>query len=151
MSLERRRRARAPHDTNHEPGPALRGRVASSNEVTTIFARDLTAAKAATAQRETLQAQLRESQKMQAMGTLAGGIAHDFNNILSAILGNVELARHDLPDESPAQTSLQEIDKAGRRARDLVRQILTFSRNEAPVRSPCTWMNWYRKPRAWCA
>ncbi|MFO1263262.1 MAG: response regulator [Rhodoferax sp.] len=136
VSLERRRRARAPHDTNHEPGPALRGRVASSNEVTTIFARDLTAAKAATAQRETLQAQLRESQKMQAMGTLAGGIAHDFNNILSAILGNVELARHDLPDESPAQTSLQEIDKAGRRARDLVRQILTFSRNEAAVRSP---------------
>lgn len=73
---------------------------------------------------------------MQAMGTMAGGIAHDFNNILSAILGNVDLAKQDVDTDSPALPSLQEIDKAGRRARDLVRQILTFSRNEVPTRTP---------------
>ena len=97
--------------------------------VTTVFARDLTARKA-------MEAQLRQSHKMQAMGTMAGGIAHDFNNILGAILGNVELARQDAGAESPSQVSLTEIEKAGRRARDLVRQILTFSRNEAPRRLP---------------
>jgi two-component system cell cycle sensor histidine kinase/response regulator CckA len=105
-------------------------------ETTTVFARDLTSRKRAEAQRSVLEAQLRESQKMQAVGTMAGGIAHDFNNILSAILGNVELAREDAGPNSPAQVSLHEIEKAGRRARDLVRQILTFSRNEAPRRSP---------------
>lgn len=104
--------------------------------ITTIFARDLTAKKLAETQRVALENQLRESQKMQAIGTMAGGIAHDFNNILSAILGNVSLATQDLEDGAPALTSLQEIDKAGRRARDLVRQILTFSRNEQPKRIP---------------
>ena len=104
--------------------------------VTTIFARDLSAHKQAEAQRTALETQLRESQKMQAVGTMAGGIAHDFNNILSAILGNVELARQDTEADARAQVSLQEIDKAGRRARDLVRQILTFSRNEQPKRTP---------------
>ncbi len=102
--------------------------------ITTIFARDLTARKSAEAQRVALETQLRESQKMQAMGTMAGGIAHDFNNILSAILGNVDLAKQDTAPNAPALTSLQEIDKAGRRARNLVRQILTFSRNEPPKR-----------------
>lgn len=81
-----------------------------------------------------IEAELRESQKMQAIGTMAGGIAHDFNNILAAILGNVELARQDTAVASPAHTSLIEIEKAGRRARDLVRQILTFSRKEPPRR-----------------
>lgn len=104
--------------------------------ITTLFARDLTARKQSEAQRIALETQLRESQKMQAMGTMAGGIAHDFNNILSAILGNVGLAKQDIETTSPALTSLIEIEKAGRRARDLVRQILTFSRNELPKRVP---------------
>jgi PAS domain S-box-containing protein len=108
----------------------------SHGAVTTVFARDLTAKKQSESQRIALETQLRESQKMQAMGTMAGGIAHDFNNILSAILGNVDLAKQDTPEDSVALTSLQEIDKAGRRARDLVRQILTFSRNEQPKRIP---------------
>ena len=106
-----------------------------TGETITVFARDLTARKSAESHRAMLEAQLRESQKMQAVGTMAGGIAHDFNNILGAILGNVELARADLPTDSPALVSLHEIGKAGRRARELVRQILTFSRNEAPQRS----------------
>lgn len=105
-------------------------------DTTTIFARDLTARKKIETHRNVLEAQLRESHKMQAVGTMAGGIAHDFNNIISAILGNVELARQDAGAMSPALVSLNEIDKAGRRARDLVRQILTFSRNESPKRIP---------------
>ncbi|MEO8855417.1 MAG: ATP-binding protein, partial [Burkholderiaceae bacterium] len=104
-------------------------------DIITVFARDLTARKKIETQRNVLEAQLRESQKMQAVGTMAGGIAHDFNNILGAILGNVELAKQDLGENALARTSLLEIEKAGRRARDLVRQILTFSRNETTKRS----------------
>ncbi|MFN7152879.1 MAG: ATP-binding protein [Acidovorax sp.] len=110
----------------------------AEGETTTVFARDLTGRKKAEAHRNELEAQLRESHKMQAVGTMAGGIAHDFNNILGAILGNVELAKADCASEAPGSSvlvSLLEIDKAGRRARDLVRQILTFSRNEPPQRS----------------
>ncbi len=73
---------------------------------------------------------------MQAVGTMAGGIAHDFNNILGAILGNVELAKQDVDKNSNARISLTEIEKAGRRARDLVSQILAFSRNESKQRLP---------------
>jgi len=105
----------------------------AEGETTTVFARDLTGRKKAEERRSELEAQLRESHKMQAVGTMAGGIAHDFNNILSAILGNVELAKADalaLGQDAPMLESLREIEKAGRRARDLVRQILTFSRNE---------------------
>ena len=76
------------------------------------------------------EAQLRDVQKMESIGTLAGGIAHDFNNILGAILGNVALAREDLGPDHPAQVSLEEIHKASVRARNLVQQILTFSRRE---------------------
>ena len=103
-------------------------------EVITVFARDLTSHKRAEAQRSELEIQLRESHKMQALGTMAGGIAHDFNNIVGAILGNVELAKADCGHNPQALESLLEIEKAGRRARDLVRQILTFSRNEPPKR-----------------
>lgn len=104
----------------------------TEGETITFFAHDLTRHKGMEAHRQALEAQLRESQKMQAIGTMAGGIAHDFNNIISAILGNVELAREDIALKSPAFVSLGEIDKAARRARNLVRQILTFSRNETP-------------------
>ena len=113
----------------------------ATGETATVFARDLTGRKKAEAQRNELEAQLRESHKMQAVGTMAGGIAHDFNNILGAILGNVELAKADCAAAAPAMPgsalleSLNEIDKAARRARDLVRQILTFSRNEPPQRA----------------
>jgi len=103
-------------------------------DTTTIFARDLSARKKIEAQRNALESQLRESHKMQAVGTMAGGIAHDFNNIIGAILGNVALAQQDAGPTSGAQVSLSEIDKAARRARDLVRQILAFSRNESPER-----------------
>ena len=136
VTVERRLRARSPLIPGNGNEVTQRDETKPANAVTTIFARDLTIRKKAEAQRLALETQLRESQKMQAMGTMAGGIAHDFNNILSAILGNVALAKQDTPDESAALTSLTEIEKAGRRARDLVRQILTFSRNELPNRIP---------------
>ena len=75
-----------------------------------------------------LEGQLRQAQKMEAIGTLAGGIAHDFNNILAAILGYSQLLMAEVGEDSAFFSDLKEISKAGERARDLVRQILTFSR-----------------------
>ena len=75
-----------------------------------------------------LKAQLQQAQKMESIGTLAGGIAHDFNNILSSIIGYGELARDDVPSDSEARDDIEQVLQAGYRARDLVKQILTFSR-----------------------
>jgi PAS domain S-box-containing protein len=98
------------------------------------FIRDITERVRAEHMRESLEAQLRESQKMQAIGTLAGGIAHDFNNIVGAILGNAELAREDAGANPQLLKSLEEIRKAGHRARELVQQILAFSRRQPASR-----------------
>lgn len=95
---------------------------------------DLTARREAEAARELLEAQLRESQKMEAVGTLAGGVAHDFNSIIATILGNAELAREDAKANPVALQSIDEIRKAGSRARDLVQQILSFSRRQPTER-----------------
>jgi PAS domain S-box-containing protein len=94
------------------------------------LARDITERKQSESTRLALERQLREVQKMESIGTLAGGIAHDFNNILAGILGNTALARAELPAGHAAQASLEQISKAGLRARSLVQQILTFSRRE---------------------
>lgn len=80
--------------------------------------------------RKQLEAKLRQSQKLEAIGTLAGGIAHDFNNILGVIMGYAEMALEDTEAASSAERRLTEILSAGRRARDLIHQILTFSRQE---------------------
>ena len=92
---------------------------------------DITELKQAETQQRALEAQLRESQKMEAIGTLAGGVAHDFNNLLAAILGNLALAREDVGPDHLAQESLSEINRAAIRARQLVQQILAFSRRQA--------------------
>ena len=93
------------------------------------FAKDISAQKK-------LEFQLLQAQKMEAIGTLAGGIAHDFNNVLAAIMGYTELAMMDLPPDISAHAKLAEVTKAGRRARDLVAQILTFSRHSEARREP---------------
>ncbi len=83
-----------------------------------------------------LQAQLRQAQKMEAIGTLAGGIAHDFNNILTAILGFAELAKDELDENNPARRDMDQILLSGARAKDLVKQILAFSRQVDQERLP---------------
>jgi|GEM_PF-4495266 len=78
-----------------------------------------------------LENKLQQAQKMEAIGTLAGGIAHDFNNILTAILGYTELAMECSPKDSKVVENLAKVLISGKRARDLVKQILAFSRQEA--------------------
>lgn len=80
--------------------------------------------------------QLQRAQKMEAVGLLAGGIAHDFNNILTAIVGNVSLAKMYLKPEEKAFQKLQEAEKASLRARNLTLQLLTFAKGGAPIKRP---------------
>jgi PAS domain S-box-containing protein len=100
------------------------------------FGIDVTAKLRAEEARELLEADLRQAQKMQSLGTLAGGIAHDFNNILLAISGNARLAAEDLAPDHPAQLSLAEVSKASARASSIVKQILAFSRREEAAHVP---------------
>jgi PAS domain S-box-containing protein len=83
-----------------------------------------------------LEAQLRQAHKMEAIGTLAGGIAHDFNNILMAIIGYVELAMLEAPEGTRIRNHLTAVHHAGRRAKDLVKQILAYSRQAETQRVP---------------
>jgi PAS domain S-box-containing protein len=85
-------------------------------------------------ERKTLEQQLQASQRLESVGQLAAGIAHDFNNILTAITGNAKLALADLPANHPVQQNLAEIQKGSLRATQLVGQILTFGRQQAPKR-----------------
>jgi nitrogen-specific signal transduction histidine kinase/CheY-like chemotaxis protein len=96
---------------------------------------DISQRKFAEEQRAVLEAQLRQAQKMEAIGTLAGGIAHDFNNLLTTMMGNIELARLDIEPTHPVAASLDAVAAAARRATDLVRQILTFSRKQPSQRA----------------
>ncbi len=92
-------------------------------------ARDIT-------EQKKMEEKLFQSRKMEAVGTLAGGIAHDFNNVLAAILGFSELSLHDLPEDSRARKDIEQVISSGRRAAELVKQILTFSRKGAQQRQP---------------
>jgi PAS domain S-box-containing protein len=95
---------------------------------------DISARKLSEQQRRALEEQLRQTQKAEALGTLAGGIAHDINNTLVPILGNADLLLFDAPDEATAQ-SLKDIQSAAGKIKDLVRQILTFSRHGGSERA----------------
>ncbi len=95
---------------------------------------DISARRQAEEQQALLESQLLQSQKMEAIGTLAGGIAHDFNNITAAILGNLALGREALTPAQAAQARLGPIQVAAERGRSLVQQIAAFSRRQAPER-----------------
>jgi len=110
-------------------GQAIRDGAGNITGIEGAF-QDITGRKSSERAHASLEAQLRESQKMEAIGTLAGGIAHDFNNILGTILGNAQLARQDASANWQALISLGEIQKAANRAKDLVQQILSFSRRQ---------------------
>ncbi len=96
--------------------------------------RDITARKTAEKEREQLRDQLTQAQKMEAIGTLSAGVAHDFNNILAIILGNTELTMADIPESNLARQRLDEVRKACLRAKDVIRQILSFSRKSKTER-----------------
>ena len=89
-----------------------------------------------TEERQRAEARLRQAHKMEAVGTLAGGIAHDFNNILAAIIGFSEMARDKSPEGSPARSHMERVFAAGIRGRDLVKQILAFSRQAEQEKEP---------------
>lgn len=101
-----------------------------------VTLRDITDRKLAEGEKKKLEAQLQQAHKMEAIGTLAGGIAHDFNNILGIILGNTELAIDDVPEWDPAKFNLQEIRTASLRAKDVVRQLLSFARKTKIEKKP---------------
>jgi PAS domain S-box-containing protein len=94
------------------------------------FFRDTTERKQAWEEREKLQAQLTQAQKMESIGRLAGGVAHDFNNMLGVILGHAELALHHLDPASPLHAHLRQIETAANRSADITRQLLAFARKQ---------------------
>ncbi len=101
-----------------------------------VVLNDITEFKTVKRKEEELETQLRQAQKMEAVGSLAGGIAHDFNNVLFPIIGYTELIMEDVPEESKTRRNLNRILQAANRAKDLVQQILAFSRQAEKERRP---------------
>ena len=101
-----------------------------------VIFHDITELRAAEKEKENLNTQLQQAQKMEAIGNLAGGVAHDFNNLLQVINGYTQLLMMDKAEEDPEYKSLNEIYKSSNRASELVRQLLLFSRKGDVVRKP---------------
>ena len=107
------------------------GRLADAfNTMTEQVVRDLAAREAAVTERRLLEDQLRQSQKMEAVGKLAGGVAHDFNNLLTAILGYSSLLLDDMPANAPTRREIEQIQHAAQSAASLTQQLLAFSRRQ---------------------
>ena len=100
------------------------------------FAHDISERKQAEAERRDLERRMASAQKLEGLGILAGGVAHNFNNLLTVILGHAELLREARPGDAAASASVMEIIKAGYRSRDLIRQLLTLGRRQAPDLRP---------------
>jgi len=114
---------------------SIAAQISGTTAIRTILT-DITERKHAESEREKLEAQLRQAQKMEALGTLAGGIAHDFNNMLAAIIGISELVAGHVAKGSRDEHYLTRITEAGIRGRELVRQMLTLSRRTGPQKKP---------------
>jgi len=110
----------------------------NSGQVTGVLGifRDITDIKKMEDEKAVLETQLQQAQKMEAIGVLAGGIAHDFNNLLGIILGNTELALDDIPEWNPARHNMEEVLKASFRAKNVIRQLLSFSRKSEIIKKP---------------
>lgn len=98
--------------------------------------RDITELKKARAEKKSLEKKLQQAQRMESVGKLAGGIAHDFNNILYPIIGFTQLSQKELPKDHPVQENLRDVLDGAKRARDLVRRILLFSRQQDQTLKP---------------
>ena len=127
-----------PDGTSFDAQVSLRRTTLAGREYGIAVIRDVTSHKDAERNRVKLERQLRQSQKLEALGILAGGIAHDFNNILAIIVGNLDLALMGLDDQPHTKTAeeLHTALTASMRATDLVRQILSFSRRGSSTREP---------------
>ncbi|MBI4409434.1 MAG: response regulator [Gemmatimonadetes bacterium] len=101
-----------------------------SKDGLSVFCRDITERRKAEEDRERLTDELRQAQKMEAVGRLAGGVAHDFNNVLTVIQGHTNLLLEDLPPANPIRAELEEIRRSAERAAELTRQLLAFSRRQ---------------------
>ncbi len=127
------------HDARNDRWYSVHDRAISWVDGRTVrleIATDITEARRAREETDRLEARLRQAQKMEALGTLAGGIAHDFNNILAVIIGSADLVTRHLADEHPAQKNIANILAGSSRARDIVKQILAFSRQDIVEKKP---------------
>ena len=102
----------------------------NEKEIRAVEFRDITEQKKSEEEREKLQSQLNQAQKMESVGRLAGGVAHDFNNMLGVILGRTEMALEDMEENQPLYKDLKEIQYAAQRSADLTKQLLTFARKQ---------------------
>jgi len=126
--LQRQKAQAALKELNDELEQRVQERTLSLVQSNKDLLHEISERKLAEEQRQKLEAQLQQAQKMEAIGTLAGGIAHDFNNIIGIILGNAEMARGGVSSGTNLADDLDEVIKASHRARELVKQILAFSR-----------------------